>query len=172
MPSQRNESGQSGERRFENEPADEWTAAYGRGGPVRSDEPERDYFFENSAAPQQQSAPAAEDERRVRRMSWRAAGVQDYPGGALNDLIEASHRGKGPKGYRPSDERLREKICERLTDDPFIDASDIEVSVANGEATLSGTVETRRMKFSVEELVSDIAGVSNVQNSIRVRRTS
>jgi hypothetical protein len=172
MPSQRYESEEPGERRFENEPADEWTAAYGRGGPVRSDEPERDYFFENSAAPQRQLPPNAEDQRRLRRMSWRAAGVQDYPGGALDDFIEASHRGKGPKGYRPSDDRLREKICERLTDDPFIDASDIEVSVANGEATLSGVVETRRMKFSVEELVSDIPGVSTVNNSIRIRRTT
>ena len=169
MPSQRSGPGEPGERRFENEPADEWTAAYGRGGPVRSDEPERDYFFENSAAPQQPLPPNTEDRER---MSWRAAGAQDYPGGALDDQIKASHRGKGPKGYRPSDERLRKRICERLTDDPFIDASDIEVSVANGEATLSGTVETRRMKFSVEELVADIAGVISVENAIRVRRTT
>jgi hypothetical protein len=155
----------AGERRFENEPADEWTPAYGRGGPVRSDEPERDYFFESSAAP----APEV-DEQQLRRMSWRAAGVQDYPGGALDQLVEASHRGKGPKGYRPSDDRLRERICERLTDDPFIDATDVDVSVANGEATLSGEVDSRQMKFAVEELVAGIYGITSVDNTIRVRR--
>lgn len=157
---------ESNERRFENEPADEWTPAYGRGGPVRSDEPERDYFFENNAAPAQNVA----DKEQVRRMSWRAAGVQDYPGGALDQLVEASHRGKGPKDYRPSDERLRERICERLTDDPFIDASDVDVSVANGEATLSGEVESRRMKFAVEELVANMHGIVSVDNTIRIRR--
>lgn len=162
----------SSERRFENEPSDEWTASYGRGGPVRSDEPERDYFFERNAAP----APpaAAGDERQFERMSWRAAGVQDYPGGALEQLIEssrrASHRGKGPKGYQPSDERLRENVCERLTDDPFIDATDVEVSVASGEVTLTGSVETRRMKFAAEELVSRMPGVVGIDNAIRIRR--
>ena len=155
------------ERSFENEPADEWTPAYGRGGPVRSDEPERDYFFERNAAPA--SSANAEDRRQQRRMTWRAAGAQDYPGGALDQLIEASHRGKGPKDYRPTDERLREIVCERLTDDPFVDATDIEVAAANGEVTLSGTVETRHMKFSAEELVSNIAGVADVHNTLRCR---
>jgi hypothetical protein len=32
------------------EPTDEFQPAYGRGGPVRSDEPERDFFFEDGAA--------------------------------------------------------------------------------------------------------------------------
>ena len=167
MANERSMSQRYGDRSFENEPADEWTPAYSRGGPVRSDEPERDYFFENSASP----APKVVDDDQLRRMNWRAAGVQDYPGGALNQLIEASHRGKGPKGYRPSDERLRERLCERLTDDPFIDATDINVAVANGEATLSGEVATRRMKFSVEELVANTPGITNVENSIRVRRS-
>jgi hypothetical protein len=156
------------ERRFEDEPGDEWAPAYGQGGPVRSDEPERDYFFERNAAP---DPSPAEDEKQLRRMSWRAEGAQDYPGGALDQLIEASHRGKGPKGYRPSDERLRENICERLTEDPFIDATDIDVSVANGEVTLSGTVDSRRMKFSVEELVAGLPGIAGVDNTIKVRRS-
>jgi osmotically-inducible protein OsmY len=158
------------ERRFENEPSDEWQEAYARGGPVRSDEPERDYYFENIAAPMR-SEHSSEQQRQLRRMSWRAAGVQDYPGGSLEVQIAASHRGKGPKGYRPSDERLRERVCERLTDDPFIDATDIEVSVANGEITLSGSVNTRQMKYAVEDLIADMPGITTVHNSIQVNRT-
>ena len=150
-------------RIFENEPSDEFQESYGRGGPVRSDEPERDYFFENTAAPMRQPSPMKRREHRRRR--WQ----DDEPGGDL-DQLAASHRGKGPKGYRPSDERLRERLCERLTDDPFVDASDIEVSVANGEITLSGSVETRRMKYAIEDSVSDVPGVNAIHNSIQVRR--
>jgi osmotically-inducible protein OsmY len=47
----------------------------------------------------------------------------------------------GPKGYERSDERLREVICERLTVDPDIDASDITVDVRNHAVTLRGLVD-------------------------------
>ena len=39
------------------------------------------------------------------------------------------HRGRGPKGYTRSDERIREDVNDRLSDDPFVDASEIEVMV-------------------------------------------
>jgi hypothetical protein len=51
--------------------------------------------------------------------------------------------GRGPKGYRRSDSRIREDVCDRLTDAPFLDASDIDVTVTDGEVTLSGTVHYR-----------------------------
>src|SRR6185312_15703444 len=38
------------------------------------------------------------------------------------------HRGKGPKGFEFSDDRVRERVCEALSDDHNIDASNIEVS--------------------------------------------
>ena len=168
MANERSEPRRGTERYFENEPADEWQDAYGRGGPVRSDEPERDYFFESSATPT--PSMGGSERREQQRMRWRAEGAQDYPGGDLEEqLAAASHRGKGPKGYRPSDERLRERICDRLTDDPYIDATDVDVSVANCEVTLSGTVATRRMKYSIEDLVADVPGVSAIHNSIQSR---
>ena len=88
-------------------------------------------------------------------MSWRAAGAQFYPGGAYDALREISHRGKGPKGYRPSDARLAEIVCERLTDDPFVDARNISVAVNDGEVTLTGSVEERRQKYIAEDVVAD-----------------
>jgi osmotically-inducible protein OsmY len=104
----------------------------------------------------------------MHRMGWRAAGAQFYPGGAFDALLELSHRGRGPKGYRPSDERLREIICERLTDDPFIDASDVAVSVDNGAVTVQGTVQVRRQKYAIEDLIADVPGVTELHNDIRV----
>jgi osmotically-inducible protein OsmY len=79
------------------------------------------------------------------------------------------HRGKGPKNYQRSDERVKELLCERLHDDPEIDASEITVSVQGGRITLEGTVDSRRTKMMVED-VADQIGVQDVQNNLRVQR--
>src|SRR5688500_12654852 len=54
----------------------------------------------------------------------------------------ASYRGLGPRGYIRSDQRIYEDICDRLTENPFIDASDIVVSVRARTVTLAGSVDT------------------------------
>jgi HSP20 family molecular chaperone IbpA len=81
-------------------------------------------------------------------------------------------RGMGPKGYKRSDERISEEVHERLTDDPWVDASDIHVHVSNGEVTLTGTVDNRETKHRAERLVEDLSGVSHVQNNLRVAQGS
>ena len=81
---------------------------------------------------------------------------------------QESHRGKGPKGYQRSDERIREDINEQLSDDHQIDASEIEVKVEKGEVTLTGSVNERITKHLVEEIVESVSGVKNVENRIRV----
>ncbi|RAK51043.1 BON domain-containing protein [Phenylobacterium deserti] len=83
-----------------------------------------------------------------------------------------SHRGRGPKNYRRSDERINEEAHDRLTDDHWLDASHIEIKVENGEVTLSGSVENRADKHRAEQLVENISGVSHVQNNLRVTQAS
>jgi hypothetical protein len=78
-------------------------------------------------------------------------------------------RGRGPKGYRRSDERIHEDVCERLTEDPLIDASNIEVLVQDGEITLNGTVMSRGLKRRAEDLAELASGASHVQNNLRVQ---
>lgn len=80
------------------------------------------------------------------------------------------YRGHGPKGYSRSDERIREDVCDRLSDDARVDASEIEVSVTGGEVTLTGTVNDRYAKRRAEDVTDDISGVKNVQNNIRVQQ--
>ena len=77
------------------------------------------------------------------------------------------HRGKGPRGYQRSDQRIVEDINDLLTEDPYIDASDIDISVEKGEVTLSGTVERRDIKRRVENLVEGVSGVKNIENRLR-----
>jgi len=79
------------------------------------------------------------------------------------------HRGKGPKGYTRSDDRIREDVCDCLTDDPMLDAGEIEVQVKNGEVTLSGTVSDRLAKRHAEDMIERVSGVRDVQNHIRVK---
>jgi osmotically-inducible protein OsmY len=83
---------------------------------------------------------------------------------------EMDNRGRGPKSYTRSDDRIREDINDRLTDDPFVDAMEIEVSVSGSEATLTGTVATREQRRRAEDIAERISGVSHVQNNIRVRK--
>lgn len=84
----------------------------------------------------------------------------DMPGGRFH--------GKGPKGYMRSDERIREDVCECLSGG-HIDASDIEVTVQDGEVTLSGFVMDRRTKRMAEELLDQVRGIKNTENKLRVQ---
>jgi osmotically-inducible protein OsmY len=83
-----------------------------------------------------------------------------------------SFYGKGPKGFKRSDERIREEASEALFRDHHVDASNIEVTVENGELVLSGTVESRRMKRLAEDCVESISGVNDVRNELRVQSQS
>ena len=76
-------------------------------------------------------------------------------------------RGLGPQGYKRSDERISDEVHERLTDDSWLDASNVSVAVLAGEVTLSGTVESREAKHRAERIVEDISGVVHVQNNLR-----
>ena len=60
-------------------------------------------------------------------------------------------------------------MCDRLTDDPRIDASDIDVQVQGGEVTLNGSVRTRDEKRFTEDVVERISGVRDVNNHLKVK---
>ncbi|WP_354682619.1 BON domain-containing protein [Cupriavidus necator] len=73
----------------------------------------------------------------------------------------------GPKGYQRSDERVREEVCERLIECRY-PVHDVEVSVAAGVVTLTGSVAERALKYRIEEIVEDTFGVKEVENRLRV----
>src|ERR687883_561129 len=50
-------------------------------------------------------------------------------GGDARDEWRGGYRGRGPREYRRSDDRIRDDVNDRLTDDDFLDASQIEVGV-------------------------------------------
>lgn len=81
-----------------------------------------------------------------------------------------NYRGRAPRDYRRSDDRLREEVCDLFTDDAALDPSDVTVKVENGEITLAGSVSSREQKRRAEELAERISGVRDVINQLRVTR--
>jgi hypothetical protein len=84
--------------------------------------------------------------------------------------LHDDHFGKGPKGYRRSDERLQDECCEILMRHAGIDASEIEVRTEDGVVTLTGRVGDRRTKRLAEDTVERVYGVHDVLNGITVDR--
>lgn len=111
--------------------------------------------------------------------------VDERYGSAMRDVgrFEGGHHGSqgrmreehrrypaGPKGYRRSDDRIRDDLCDTLHQAHDIDSSEVEVKVQSSEVILSGTVPERHMKLRIEQLADRIPGVTDVNNQIRVRR--
>lgn len=82
----------------------------------------------------------------------------------------ASHRGRGPRSFSRTDERLHELVCELLTEDHDVDASEVEVSVRDGVVLLDGAVPERRMAYIAEEIAASVNGVREVDNRLRAAR--
>ena len=78
--------------------------------------------------------------------------------------------GNAPKGYRRSDERIREDVCDLIMRRGDIDASDVTVEVHEAEVTFTGTVRDRHSKRRLEDLADDVLGVNEVHNQVKVRR--
>jgi osmotically-inducible protein OsmY len=94
-----------------------------------------------------------------------------WSGGGRRDDYVPDYSGLGPRNW-PSDARLFEEVCERLTDDDVVDASDIEVHVNGGEVTLTGRVDSRRQKRRAEDVAFSVGGVRDVMNALRVGKAS
>ena len=109
-------------------------------------------------------APGANDR------GWSQDRGRNQARGWSEDQYDRGFSGRGPKGYRRSDERIKDDVCDRLSDDSVVDASDIEISVHDGEVTLSGFVRDRDDKRRAEDLAERISGVREVHNTLRVNR--
>lgn len=135
-----------------------------------------DYQQVRPWGPQDGTSPHGEDPSRRGAwgdQEWRegrreAGGGRDDHGYGPDIEPPQDHRGRGPRNYQRSDERLREDVCESLTDDPRIDASQVDVEVSGRCVTLTGEVDSRRTKHLIEDLVDRCRGVESIDNRLRV----
>jgi len=102
------------------------------------------------------------------RRDWTGASRE---WGTVDALRTGGHSGKGPKGYVRSDERIREDVSDRLSDDDEVDASEITVTVSNGEVRLEGRVPDRHSKHRAEDIAESVSGVREVSNQLRAKKT-
>jgi len=146
----------------------------GRSGWTGGFAPEGTWHSEHASAPQEPG-------------DWRGTGEWGYRGGTMRGTAEwhraggdrpprmapwevpGPHTGRGPDGYRRSEQAIRDDVCERLTRHGELDASSISVRVEDGEVILEGTVESRIAKRMAEDAAESVSGVRDVQNRLRVR---
>jgi hypothetical protein len=114
----------------------------------------------------------------VLERSWpRGPGLRETPRRAQPPVSEwgesarGPYVGIGPRGYRRSDERIREDVCERFAQHGQLDPSDVEVAVHDGEVLLTGSVATRTQKRLAEDIADRVFGVVEVQNHLHVQRS-
>ena len=85
-------------------------------------------------------------------------------------------RGRGPRraatmpALGAEDERIRDEVSACLTDDWYVDGTEITVSVDGGEVTLDGVVENRAEKRLAEDCADSVPGVVDVHNRLRIRQ--
>jgi hyperosmotically inducible periplasmic protein len=83
--------------------------------------------------------------------------------------MDGEFRGVGPRNWRRADEQILADVCQRMAEHPRLDASEIDVVVANGEGSLQGVVVSRATRRLAEDIADTVSGVRNVDNHLRVR---
>ena len=66
----------------------------------------------------------------------------------------------------PDDSSIQAAIDKKLGNDPNLSSLGIYVTVANGKATITGTVRSEAVKAQVERAVRSVKGVKSVDNQI------
>lgn len=89
----------------------------------------------------------------------------------MDRMTSGQYKGKGPKDYKRSEDRIREDVCDRLTDDDMLDATNIQIQIQGDEVILTGSVDSREQKRRAEDLVESVSGVKNVENRLRVEHS-
>jgi osmotically-inducible protein OsmY len=88
----------------------------------------------------------------------------------LDEARDGGHRGKGPRGWRPDDARLLDMVCRRLTEDPWVDATDVDVSVEDGVVSLRGRAKSPLERRRAEDVAWEVPGVVDVVNELTAPR--
>ncbi|HPC23847.1 MAG TPA: BON domain-containing protein [Phycisphaerae bacterium] len=75
---------------------------------------------------------------------------------------------RAPKGYKRSDKRIMEDVCDAFMMDERLDPREIEVEVLDGVVILRGSVRHRHEKYLAEDIADSILGVKDVENQVRI----
>ncbi len=149
---------------------DQYGDPRGQGGPSQGNYGQSGQagFGQNTHGQSAQGNDGHNSDSRPRQRMGAQSGYGQSGGQMGSAELTKGHRGKGPRSYSRSDERITEDLNEQLMHDDDIDASDVSVRVESGQVTLEGTVPERWMKHCAEDLAERCSGVKDVDNRIRV----
>jgi osmotically-inducible protein OsmY len=99
---------------------------------------------------------------KIGRYKYQSKKISDQP-----DISQ--NRGRGPQGFRRTDETLKEDVSEALYRCTDVDASEILIEVSLGKVTMKGFVEDVVQKDAAVKAIENLAGIEEVYNEIRVR---
>ncbi len=85
-----------------------------------------------------------------------------------DDLGEEASPSSSPQ--ETHDERLRQRICGRLSSDPSLDTGELDVIVHHFEVTLGGTVPDAEQRKRVVAIAESVRGVVSVVDRVRVHK--
>jgi osmotically-inducible protein OsmY len=117
-----------------------------------------------------------ERQRRAARSKvgrvWRGAreAAQARQLGVLPGSTTGAHAGIESRAGRTTDERIRDEVRQRLTEEDDVGATGIAVGVEDGEVTLDGAVGEGRVAGLAEAIAIRCRGVVDVHNRLRVTR--
>lgn len=83
-----------------------------------------------------------------------------------------SYYGRGPKNWKLSDEKIKEKVSEILLHSHDVDPSEMEIEVDQGVVTLKGSIASVGMRRVAEDLVLSIPFVEDVFTQLKIKNTS
>ena len=78
------------------------------------------------------------------------------------------YSGFGPR-YDSAGDPVGQEVASRLTQHGQVDASNIEITVENGDVLLEGTVADEETKRLVGEAVQTVTGVNQIENMLQVQ---
>jgi hypothetical protein len=67
--------------------------------------------------------------------------------------------------------RVRDEICDRFTENAYLDPRDVDVEVHGGRVMLSGSVGSKAQRSLAEYLARAVPGVADVRNRLQVKPT-
>lgn len=156
-----------GHSRFADRERDSWQGASPTYDPKRPDgRPSRTFY----AVPTHDAFDGRDGWQRMHDQAGAVLDGSDHdtrPQGDSPTVSVSSQHARIVKEDACPDELLRDEICERLARDEY-DWGEVQVHVSACEATLTGTVPTREMKYEAERVAESVRGVREVVNQIRV----
>jgi len=111
---------------------------------------------------------SAVERRRASRLAWVSGARAVDDAGVTVDWSAKEHEVRKNKAEKISDPQIAQAIRDAAALDPWVMGAKVEVSVALGNVTLRGNVDSLEGKTAAERAAHDTLGVNDVNNQLEV----